>query len=100
VPFFDVELVGIPALGYVGAQSFDDDTFGYLLNDPQQRVVICGGKGGVGKVGSLPMNVLMFFVLYPMQRYWLTHTNRVALCFSRPPLARPWPFAWPRRDAR
>jgi arsenite/tail-anchored protein-transporting ATPase len=50
VPFFDVELVGIPALGYVGAQSFDDDTFGYLLDDQQQRVVICGGKGGVGKV--------------------------------------------------
>ena len=65
VPFFDVELVGIPALAYVGSQIFMDNTnFDHLLqmtndnngssssnkkkNDPP-KVVICGGKGGVGK---------------------------------------------------
>jgi len=56
VPFFDVELVGIPALGYVGAQIFaDNPSFAHLMGDDDgdspddPKVVICGGKGGVGK---------------------------------------------------
>lgn len=63
VPYFDVELVGIPALGYVGSQIFvDNPNFQYLLqpastqhdkdkssSGKKPRVVICGGKGGVGK---------------------------------------------------
>ena len=50
VPFFDVELVGIPAMAYVGTQVFVNNAdFQHLMTDSQQRVVICGGKGGVGK---------------------------------------------------
>ena len=57
LPFFDVELVGVPALGYVGSQhmvgnpNFDDllEGAGGEKNDGQPKVVICGGKGGVGK---------------------------------------------------
>lgn len=53
VPYFDVELVGIPALGYVGSQCFrDNPNFAHLMQDDDDRepkVVICGGKGGVGK---------------------------------------------------
>jgi arsenite/tail-anchored protein-transporting ATPase len=60
VPFFDVELVGIPALGFVGSQClvnnpafqhlfrFDDRPSGGASTS-KPRVVICGGKGGVGK---------------------------------------------------
>ena len=75
VPFFDVELVGIPALAYVGSQIFMDNTnFDHLLqmtndnngnnkkkNDPP-KVVICGGKGGVGKTttaSSLAVSMAM-----------------------------------------
>lgn len=58
VPFFDNELVGVPALGYVGSQIYPSrESFRHLLvtegrskdapSPPQ--VVICGGKGGVGK---------------------------------------------------
>jgi arsenite-transporting ATPase len=52
-PFFDVELVGVPALGFVGARHIaDNPAFDHLVSsnpgtDP--KVVICGGKGGVGK---------------------------------------------------
>lgn len=54
VPYFDVELVGIPALGYVGSQCFrDNPNFAHLMqdgdDDREPKVVICGGKGGVGK---------------------------------------------------
>ena len=59
VPFFDVELVGVPALGYVGSQVFTDNpNFRHLVessssvetsSDHRPKVVICGGKGGVGK---------------------------------------------------
>ncbi|KAL9185912.1 hypothetical protein ACHAXT_003689 [Thalassiosira profunda] len=58
VPFYDMELVGVPALGYLGTQTFDDETYDRLVgfdaqdNDPDAnnpKVVICGGKGGVGK---------------------------------------------------
>ena len=57
VPFFDVELVGVPALGFVGQQSFvDNPNFADLMETSssaaggkEPRVVICGGKGGVGK---------------------------------------------------
>ncbi|KAL7565016.1 hypothetical protein ACA910_020728 [Epithemia clementina (nom. ined.)] len=54
VPFFDVELVGVPAMAYVGSQVFQENPrFAHLMGDDddssQQRVVICGGKGGVGK---------------------------------------------------
>lgn len=53
VPFFDVELVGVPALGYLAAQCFTENlSFAHLMNvdsSNEPRVVICGGKGGVGK---------------------------------------------------
>jgi arsenite-transporting ATPase len=57
IPFFDVELVGVPAMGYVGYQSLvNNPNFGHLMmesgNNSQRggpKVVICGGKGGVGK---------------------------------------------------
>jgi arsenite-transporting ATPase len=59
VPFFDVELVGVPALAYVGSQCFNENPgFAHLLNEDKDgdgdgpKVVICGGKGGVGKVGN------------------------------------------------
>jgi arsenite-transporting ATPase len=57
VPFYDVELVGAPALGFIGSITFgSDDRFQRLIgfNDDDAKsnnpkVVICGGKGGVGK---------------------------------------------------
>eukprot|EP00580_Thalassiosira_gravida_P001532 CAMPEP_0201605234 /NCGR_PEP_ID=MMETSP0492-20130828/5120_1 /ASSEMBLY_ACC=CAM_ASM_000837 /TAXON_ID=420259 /ORGANISM="Thalassiosira gravida, Strain GMp14c1" /LENGTH=805 /DNA_ID=CAMNT_0048069445 /DNA_START=190 /DNA_END=2607 /DNA_ORIENTATION=+ len=62
VPFYDMELVGVPALGYLGSQTFGADGFENLMgfdrdrNDRDEsdsnfdpKVVICGGKGGVGK---------------------------------------------------
>lgn len=64
VPFYDIELVGVPALGYLGSQTFfgntdsDDDNFDRLVgfdqddedpNSNNPKVIICGGKGGVGK---------------------------------------------------
>lgn len=54
LPFFDVELVGLPALGYVGSKHFSNNpNFQHLKAKKQDRadpkVVICGGKGGVGK---------------------------------------------------
>ena len=54
-PFFDVELVGVPALGYVGSQQIvGNPNFQHLMNlengaNGEPKVVICGGKGGVGK---------------------------------------------------
>ena len=58
VPFYDVELVGVPALGFLGSQTFGgDDNFERLVgfeedgvgdsNNP--KMIIVGGKGGVGK---------------------------------------------------
>jgi arsenite-transporting ATPase len=52
VPFFDVELVGVPALAYLGRECFTDNpSFSYLMQPPdgQTKVLVCGGKGGVGK---------------------------------------------------
>lgn len=56
IPFFDVELVGVPALGYVGSQQIvGNPNFQHLMTNDDNRdngepkVVICGGKGGVGK---------------------------------------------------
>jgi arsenite/tail-anchored protein-transporting ATPase len=53
VPFFDVELVGVPALAYLGRQCFvENQNFAYLMKENAgtgTKVVICGGKGGVGK---------------------------------------------------
>lgn len=56
VPFFDVELVGVPALGYVGSQIYSSNPrFDHLFqinnrdSNSGPKVVICGGKGGVGK---------------------------------------------------
>ena len=53
VPFLDVELVGVPALYYLGSQCFiDNPDFGHLMGESKPdecRVMICGGKGGVGK---------------------------------------------------
>lgn len=53
VPFFDVELVGVPALYYLGSQCFiDNPNFEHLMGESKPdecKVMICGGKGGVGK---------------------------------------------------
>ncbi|KAI2510597.1 hypothetical protein MHU86_3865 [Fragilaria crotonensis] len=53
VPFFDVELIGVPALAYLGRECFvDNPNFSHLMEDDgskEPKVVICGGKGGVGK---------------------------------------------------
>lgn len=53
VPFFDVELVGVPALAYLGRECFvDNPNFAHLMEDDgakEPKVIICGGKGGVGK---------------------------------------------------
>jgi len=62
-PFFDVELVGTPALAYLGQSVYGaNPSFRYLMedndnsssnnnnnSDNKARFVICGGKGGVGK---------------------------------------------------
>jgi arsenite-transporting ATPase len=54
LPFMDVELVGVPALGYVGSQHLiGNPNFEHLFSNDDRsggpKVVICGGKGGVGK---------------------------------------------------
>lgn len=52
VPFFDVELVGTPALGYLGQTCYaNNPNFDHLMNESgdEPKFVICGGKGGVGK---------------------------------------------------
>jgi arsenite-transporting ATPase len=57
VPFYDVELVGPAALGFLGSMTFGNDErfqrlIGFDDDDTQSnnpKVVICGGKGGVGK---------------------------------------------------
>lgn len=51
VPFFDVELVGVPALAYLGKSSYaENPNFSHLMEDSDDtKFVICGGKGGVGK---------------------------------------------------
>jgi arsenite-transporting ATPase len=65
LPFFDVELVGIPALGYVGNQQIvGNDNFQHLMMNNNEangepKVIICGGKGGVGKS---KFSFFMFFV--------------------------------------
>jgi len=51
-PFFDVELVGTPALAYLGQTVFGtNENFEYLMKDSDDdaKFIICGGKGGVGK---------------------------------------------------
>lgn len=53
VPFFDAELVGVPALYYLGSQCFvENPNFSHLMDEGRPddcKVLICGGKGGVGK---------------------------------------------------
>ena len=60
VPLFNVELVGVPALAYVGSSVFaNNPNFAHLFDNHHQheeprdatalKMVICGGKGGVGK---------------------------------------------------
>lgn len=48
VPFFDVELVGVPALYYLGSQCFvDNPSFAHLMGEDSPddcKVLICGGK--------------------------------------------------------
>ncbi|KAL7550781.1 hypothetical protein ACHAWF_013993 [Thalassiosira exigua] len=68
VPYYDVELVGVPALGYLGQRTFgtnsdferlvgpDDRDEGTRASRREPKVIVCGGKGGVGKTttsGSL-----------------------------------------------
>jgi len=62
VPFFDVELVGVPALGYLGKQCLvDNPGLAHLMTDGSEsgppRIVICGGKGGVGKVSRRAVQI-------------------------------------------
>jgi arsenite-transporting ATPase len=52
VPFFDVELVGTPALAYLGSSVFNTENFQYLMEESSgdsengdAKFVICGGKG-------------------------------------------------------
>lgn len=53
VPFFDVELVGVPALAYLGRECYvNNPSLEHLMKEntsTEPKVVICGGKGGVGK---------------------------------------------------
>jgi arsenite-transporting ATPase len=54
LPFFDVELVGVPSLGYVGSHHLvGNPNFQHLMAKDTEgtgpKVIICGGKGGVGK---------------------------------------------------
>lgn len=56
VPFFDVELVGVPALAYLGRECYiNNPSFQHLMiseqssDNDEAKVIICGGKGGVGK---------------------------------------------------
>jgi len=52
VPFFDAELVGAPALSYLGNVVYKGNpAFAELIGDGDgpPKFVICGGKGGVGK---------------------------------------------------
>ena len=53
VPFFDVELVGVPALAYLARECFQDNpSMTHLMGSSEgdgTKVLICGGKGGVGK---------------------------------------------------
>ena len=49
VPYFDVELVGVPALYYLGSQCFvNNPNFSHLMEDSARpddcKVLICGGK--------------------------------------------------------
>jgi arsenite-transporting ATPase len=54
IPFFDVELVGVPALAYAGSQIYaGNPSYAHLMNaddsSMEPRLIICGGKGGTGK---------------------------------------------------
>ena len=53
IPFFDVELVGVPALGYLAKSCYTDNSvFKYMMDDSSEgdtKFLLCGGKGGVGK---------------------------------------------------
>ncbi|EED96577.1 predicted protein [Thalassiosira pseudonana CCMP1335] len=57
VPFYDVELVGVPALGFLGSMTYGEDKdfarlIGFeeeILDSNNPKMIICGGKGGVGK---------------------------------------------------
>jgi arsenite-transporting ATPase len=66
VPYYDVELVGVPALGFLGSQTFSDPSFQRLIGFDEEvngpKVIICGGKGGVGKTttsSSLAISMAM-----------------------------------------
>lgn len=66
VPYYDVELVGVPALGFLGSQTFTDPSFQRLIGFEEElngpKVIICGGKGGVGKTttsSSLAISMAM-----------------------------------------
>jgi len=43
------ELTGVFGLKFFGATAFSDDSWNDLKEDPAPRLLVCGGKGGVGK---------------------------------------------------
>eukprot|EP00904_Undaria_pinnatifida_P003458 jgi/Undpi1/13112/HiC_scaffold_8.g02774.m1 len=55
VPFFDMEVAGVYPLRYMGTAAYggaNEDNWKQLSSDPEQRFIILGGKGGVGKTTS------------------------------------------------
>ncbi|CAM9691052.1 unnamed protein product [Scytosiphon promiscuus] len=55
VPFFDMEVAGVYPLRYLGTAAYGGanvDNWKQLATDPEQRFIILGGKGGVGKTTS------------------------------------------------
>ncbi|KAG5185535.1 anion-transporting ATPase-like domain-containing protein [Tribonema minus] len=55
VPFFDMEVTGVYPLRYMAGVAFGGDNaanWDDLINATEQRFVIVGGKGGVGKTSS------------------------------------------------
>eukprot|EP00752_Nemacystus_decipiens_P006686 g6013.t1 len=55
VPFFDMEVAGVYPLRYLGTAAYggaNEGNWKQLSSDPEQRFIILGGKGGVGKTTS------------------------------------------------
>lgn len=98
VPFFDVELVGVPALYYLGSQCFvNNPSFSHLMEQGRPddcKVLICGGKvsdPGVAALSNMDTGTFLMFLL------------PVASLFLREELAKqqhhlPLQYPWRPRD--